>query len=194
MSAPDAMRCFETLVTRMEGALAVDAWLLGLGDEGALLAERLAARLPGRNPYAALNLDALKQGVLRAIPETSPLLQGEGWGGDGVSAPFSKGVSAKPTGVCRSQEERGRKSDTTIVLVDAVLWHGETVVQAVSLLRQHGVYAPIELAVLVDRGGYLVPIAPTYCGGDIIVAEDTVLRLVAEGEVLRFLELTAVAS
>jgi hypothetical protein len=76
MSAPDAMRCFETLVMRMEGAVAVDAWLLGLGDEGALLAERLSARLPGLLPnekhnHAALDLDALAQGELRIIPETA---------------------------------------------------------------------------------------------------------------------------
>ena len=65
----------------------------------------------------------------------SPPLQGEGWGGDGVSiplspnpspasgrgetfstspptlAPFSKGVSAKPTGVCFPQGERGENND-----------------------------------------------------------------------------------
>ncbi|MCL2297376.1 MAG: hypothetical protein FWC38_04255 [Proteobacteria bacterium] len=154
MTAPNAMRFFETLVTRMESALAIDAWLLGLGDEGALLAERLAARLPGRNNVAALELEALAQGVLRTTPE----------------AAFSAMISEK----------------ATIVLVDAVLWRGETVVKAVSLLRQHGVRAPIELAVLANRGGYLVPVAPTYCGGDIIVAEEMVLRLVVDGDILQF--------
>ncbi|MCL2308926.1 MAG: hypothetical protein FWC42_01445 [Proteobacteria bacterium] len=154
MSVPDAMRFFEALVTRMESAVAIDAWLLGLGDEGVLLAERLAARLPGRNLYAALDLDALAQGKLQTIPE----------------AAFSAMIS----------------ENETIVLVDAMLWRGETIVQVISLLRQHGVHAPIELAMLADRGGCFVPIAPTYCGGDIIVAEDTVLRLVAEGDVLQF--------
>ncbi|MDR2709999.1 MAG: hypothetical protein LBB65_01455 [Burkholderiales bacterium] len=150
MSAPDAMRCFETLIARMEGAVAVDAWLLGMGSEGALLAERLAARLPGRHQCATLDMRALAQGVLKITPKTA------------LAAMLSE--------------------DAPIVLANAVLWHGETVVQAISLLRQHGVRAPIELAVLADRGGALVPIAPTYCGGEIIVAEDTVLRLVADGD------------
>ncbi len=152
MSAPDARNCFETLVARMEGAVAIDACLLGLGSEGALLAERLAERLPGSHQCAALDLKALAQGVLQTAPG---MTLGEGG---------------------------------PIVLVGAVLWHGETVVQAVSLLHQRGVKAPIELAVLADRGGRLVPVAPTYCGGDIIVAEDTGLRLLADSEILRFEE------
>ncbi|MDR2173544.1 MAG: hypothetical protein LBE32_05005 [Burkholderiales bacterium] len=154
MSAPDAMRCFETLVTRMEGAVAIDAWLLGLGDEGALLAERLTAQLPGQRHHAKLDLNALAQGALQTTPELA------------LSAIFSE--------------------KAPVVLVDAVLWRGETVVQAVSLLRENGVHAPIELAVLADRGGYLVPIAPTYCGGEIVAAEDTVLQLAEDGKALRF--------
>jgi pyrimidine operon attenuation protein/uracil phosphoribosyltransferase len=150
------MNCFETLVARMEGAVAIDAWLLGLGEEGALLAERLAVRLPGKHRCAALDLHALAQGALRTVPEAA------------LSAILSE--------------------KAPVVLVDAVLWHGETIVQAISLLRQRGVRAPIELAVLADRGGYLVPIAPTYSGGEMIVAEDTVLRLETDGETLRFKE------
>jgi pyrimidine operon attenuation protein/uracil phosphoribosyltransferase len=154
------MDCFETLIARMEGAVAVDAWLLGLGEEGALLAERLAARLPGKHHCAALDMHALAQGALRTVPETA------------LSSISSAILS----------------EEAPVVLVDAVLWRGETIVQAVSLLRQHGVRAPIELVVLADRGGYLVPIAPTYSGGEMIVTEDTVLRLETDGETLRFRE------
>jgi len=151
MSAPDAKQCLETLIARMEGAVAVDAWLLGMdNDGGALLAERLAARLPSKHRCATLDVQALAQGVLKIIPETA------------LAAMLSE--------------------DAPIVLVDAVLWHGETIVQAISLLRQRGVHAPIELAVLADRGDYLVPIAPTYSGGDIIVAGDTVVRLSEDQE------------
>jgi pyrimidine operon attenuation protein/uracil phosphoribosyltransferase len=157
------MNCFETLTARMEGAVAIDAWLLGLGSEGALLAERLAARLPTLLPseegrrHAALDLYALAQGALRTLPTTA------------ASALLSE--------------------EAPVVLIDAVLWRGETVARAVSLLRQHGVRAPIELAVLADRGGRLVPVAPTYSGGEIVVAEDTVLQLLADGEKLRFNEM-----
>ncbi|MCL2871581.1 MAG: hypothetical protein FWF41_01125 [Betaproteobacteria bacterium] len=159
MSAPDAKQCFETLIARMEGAVAVDAWLLAIDDEGALLVERLAARLPMLLPNehrcAALDVQTLAQGVLKITPETT------------LAAMLAE--------------------EAPIVLVNAVLWHGETVVQAVSLLRQSGVRAPIELAALADRGDYLVPIAPTYSGGEIIVAEDTVVRLSEDQELgIRF--------
>jgi pyrimidine operon attenuation protein/uracil phosphoribosyltransferase len=178
------MQCFETLIARMEGAVAIDAWLLGLGDEGALLAERLAERLPGQNNRAALDMNALAQGALRTVPETA--LSEIPSKATSIQSQLLFTLSPRGRGCPEGAGEGEGPKEATIVLVDAVLWRGETIVQAVSLLRQHGLHAPIELAVLADRGAYLVPIAPTYCGGEIIVAEDIVLRLVADKEVLRF--------
>lgn len=52
----------------------------------------------------------------------------------------------------------------TIVLVDDVLFSGRTVKAALDELFDHGRPAKVELAVLVDRGGRLMPVAADYVG------------------------------
>lgn len=51
-----------------------------------------------------------------------------------------------------------------VILVDDVLHTGRTVKAALDELFDHGRPAAVELAVLVDRGGRLLPIAATYTG------------------------------
>jgi pyrimidine operon attenuation protein / uracil phosphoribosyltransferase len=60
----------------------------------------------------------------------------------------------------------------TVILVDDVLHSGRTVKAALDELFDHGRPATVELAVLVDRGGRLLPFAATYTGLT-LVAGDT---------------------
>jgi len=59
----------------------------------------------------------------------------------------------------------------TIVLVDDVLFTGRTVKAALDELFDHGRPAKVELAVLVDRGGRILPFAPDYCGIAVAAAD-----------------------
>jgi pyrimidine operon attenuation protein/uracil phosphoribosyltransferase len=59
----------------------------------------------------------------------------------------------------------------TIILVDDVLFSGRTVKAALDELFDHGRPAKVELAVLVDRGGRLLPVAADYTG--LTLAADT---------------------
>lgn len=52
----------------------------------------------------------------------------------------------------------------TVILVDDVLYSGRTLKAALDELFDHGRPAKVELAVLVDRGGRRLPIAPDYTG------------------------------
>ena len=63
-------------------------------------------------------------------------------------------------------------NSTTVILVDDVLHSGRTVKAALDELFDHGRPACVELAVLVDRGGRLLPVAATYTGIT-LVAGDT---------------------
>ncbi len=51
-----------------------------------------------------------------------------------------------------------------VILVDDVVYSGRTVKAALDELFDHGRPDTVELAVLVDRGGRRLPIAPDYCG------------------------------
>ncbi len=60
----------------------------------------------------------------------------------------------------------------TVILVDDVLHSGRTVKAALDELFDHGRPAAVELAILVDRGGRLLPVAPTYCGITLVAGND----------------------
>lgn len=51
-----------------------------------------------------------------------------------------------------------------VILVDDVVYSGRTVKAALDELFDHGRPDTVELAVLVDRGGRRLPLAPDYCG------------------------------
>ncbi|AOS46255.1 Bifunctional protein PyrR [Lacunisphaera limnophila] len=52
----------------------------------------------------------------------------------------------------------------TVILADDVLHSGRTLKAALDELFDHGRPTAVELAILVDRGGRLLPFAATYCG------------------------------
>lgn len=52
----------------------------------------------------------------------------------------------------------------TVILADEVLFSGRTVKAALDELFDHGRPTKVELAVLVDRGGRLLPVAADYAG------------------------------
>jgi pyrimidine operon attenuation protein/uracil phosphoribosyltransferase len=60
-------------------------------------------------------------------------------------------------------------ADRNLLLVDDVLYTGRTTRAALNELFDHGRPACIELAVLIDRGGRELPVAPTATGRTIEV-------------------------
>lgn len=65
-----------------------------------------------------------------------------------------------------------------IVIVDDVLHTGRTIRAAMNELFDYGRPARIDLAVLTDRGGRELPIAPTFCPHSLSLAAAQVLELV----------------
>ena len=51
-----------------------------------------------------------------------------------------------------------------VILVDDVIYSGRTIKAALDELFDHGRPDTVELAVLIDRGGRRLPLAPDYCG------------------------------
>jgi pyrimidine operon attenuation protein / uracil phosphoribosyltransferase len=108
--------------------------LLGIANGGVELARRLAARLRAR--AGTLDISFHRDDIGRH--------------------PIPKEFS--PTHI--PADVHG----ATIILVDDVLFSGRTVKAALDEVFDHGRPTSVELAVLVDRGGRLLPVAATYCG------------------------------
>lgn len=64
-----------------------------------------------------------------------------------------------------------------LILVDDVLYTGRTTRAAINELFDYGRPAAIELAVLADRGGRELPVAPTYCVWPVNLGEGQTLVL-----------------
>ncbi len=115
--------------------------LLGIANGGVELAKRLAARLSSRAsrlspPFGVLDISFHRDDIGRH--------------------PIPKEFA--PTHI--PADVHG----ATVILVDDVLFSGRTVKAALDELFDHGRPAKVELAILVDRGGRLLPVAPDYTG------------------------------
>ena len=74
--------------------------------------------------------------------------------------------------------------DTTVVLVDDVLYTGRTVRAAMEGINTYGRPRAVQLAVLVDRGHRELPIRPDYVGKNLPTRIDDDVRATADGVVI----------
>jgi len=161
---PDAETALAALAERMQGAIAIDAGLVGIYSGGAWLAQRLAEMLPGNHPLGYIDVsfyrdDYSKKGLHANVATTQ--------------LPFEVGGSR-------------------IVLIDDVLYTGRSVRAAINELFDYGRPDSIELAVLIDRGGRELPFEPTYVGARVSVAKN--LSIVLNRQLDGRLELTVEAA
>ena len=159
MSAPlpDPEALVRAMADAMRGKIARDAALVGIYTGGAWVAERL---------HRALALDA-PLGLLAVT------LHRDDFGRIGLHR--ESRASHIPIDV------DGRE----VVLVDDVLHTGRTIRAALNELFDFGRPAAVRLAVLADRGGRELPVAPDFCGGTVTVPAGHELVLSNEGG-LRF--------
>jgi pyrimidine operon attenuation protein/uracil phosphoribosyltransferase len=124
--------------------------LLGIANGGITLASRLAERLPGAHP-GVLDISFHRDDIGRH--------------------PIPKEFA--PTHIPADV------NNATIILIDDVIQSGRTINAALNEIFDHGRPARVELAVLIDRGGRLLPIAPDYTALALAVpgAEKLILRL-----------------
>jgi pyrimidine operon attenuation protein / uracil phosphoribosyltransferase len=71
-------------------------------------------------------------------------------------------------------------AETTIVIVDDVLYTGRTVRAAMDALVDHGRPAAVRLAVLIDRGHRELPIRADHVGKNVPTARDEIVRVHVE--------------
>ncbi len=154
---PEPERLLEALVTQMQPATGPDAGLVGIYTGGAWVAERLHRALGVKAPLGLLAVT----------------LHRDDFGRIGLHREARR--SHLPF------EVEGRD----IVLVDDVLHTGRTIRAAINELWDFGRPRSVRLAVLADRGGRQLPIAPDFTGAFVEMDPGEELVLTNEGGRLR---------
>lgn len=115
--------------------------LLGIANGGILLARRLSVRLSALNPRLSTSTGTIDISFHRDDIGRNPI-------------PKEFTPTVLPSDV----------NGASVILIDDVLFSGRTVKAALDELFDHGRPAKVELAVLVDRGHHLMPVAADYVG------------------------------
>lgn len=135
MQLPDAETLVRQLADQIRPHIAATTALVGIHTGGLWLAERLHAELDIRAPLGAIDVSFYR---------------------DDFGA---KGLHPQPQRTDIPFPVEG----VPIIMVDDVLYTGRTTRAALNELFDFGRPARVDLAVLVDRGGRELPIAPRYC-------------------------------
>ncbi|MDO8347014.1 MAG: bifunctional pyr operon transcriptional regulator/uracil phosphoribosyltransferase PyrR [Rugosibacter sp.] len=135
MSLPDAEALCSALADLIRPQVTAATALIGIHTGGVWIAERLQAALGLVQPPGALDVSFYR----------------DDYGQRGLHAGTKK--SHIPFAV----------EGAHIIIVDDVLYTGRTIRAAMNEIFDYGRPARIDLAVLADRGGRELPIAPTFC-------------------------------
>jgi pyrimidine operon attenuation protein/uracil phosphoribosyltransferase len=138
----DAEALYLDLIAGVRGLMRPGTVLVGIWSGGAWLAERLQADLQAPPSHGAAL--AGPPGVICSA------LHRDDFG--------ERGLSSTITPTSLPFEVAGAH----IILIDDVLYTGRTIRAAINELFDYGRPASVALAVLVDRGGRQLPVAPTY--------------------------------
>ena len=154
MSLPDAEQLLADLAAQMRPHVTPDTALVGLHTGGVWLAQRLHALLGLTQPAGSLDVSFYRDDYAQ------------------------RGLSRDTRSSALPFDVEGRH----LILVDDVLHTGRTIRAALNELFDYGRPAKVELAVLIDRGGRQLPVAPTYCATRLDLAEGTRVKLAQDGE------------
>lgn len=154
MSLPDAEQLLADLAAQMRPHVTPDTALVGLHTGGVWLAQRLHALLGLTQPAGSLDVSFYRDDYAQ------------------------RGLSRDTRSSALPFDVEGRH----LILVDDVLHTGRTIRAALNELFDYGRPAKVELAVLIDRGGRQLPVAPTYCATRLDLAEGSRVKLAQDGE------------
>jgi pyrimidine operon attenuation protein/uracil phosphoribosyltransferase len=132
---PDAEAQCRTLAELIRPTLTDHTTLVGIYSGGAWIAERLTRLLGLSQPAGLIDISYYRDDFAE------------------------KGLHSQVRPTRIAFDVNGRR----LILVDDVLYTGRTTRAALNELFDYGRPAAVELAVLADRGGRELPVAPDYC-------------------------------
>jgi pyrimidine operon attenuation protein/uracil phosphoribosyltransferase len=157
MPLPDPEALVRSMAEAMRGSISPDAGLVGIFTGGAWVAERLHRVLGLATPLGSLAVT----------------LHRDDFGRIGLHRESRRSQIPFPVD--------GRE----IVLVDDILHTGRTIRAALNELYDFGRPRAVRLAVLADRGGRELPVAPDFLGAKVEVGPDEELVLSNDNGKLR---------
>ncbi|MFH1813087.1 MAG: bifunctional pyr operon transcriptional regulator/uracil phosphoribosyltransferase PyrR [Pseudomonadota bacterium] len=156
MSLPDAEHLLVVLADQIRPRVGADTALVGLHTGGVWVAQRLHALLGLMQPAGSLDVSFYRDDYAK------------------------RGLARDTRSSSLPFEVEGRH----LILVDDVLHTGRTVRAALNELFDYGRPLRVELAVLVDRGGRELPVAPTYCAATLDLPPGQRVKLAQDGDTL----------
>ena len=161
MKLPDAETLLQTLADKLRPMVTDDTALVGIHSGGAWLTERLLPLLGNHLQHGMLDISFYRDDFSQRglRPENKP-----------SQIPF---------------EVEGRH----IILIDDVFYTGRTIRAAMNELFDYGRPASISLAVLVNRGGRELPIAPQVAAAEILLTPKQNLQLLRHEDGRFYLQL-----
>lgn len=151
---PDAEQLLARLLDQMKPVVGPDTGIIGIHTGGVWVAERLHAALGIQVPLGTLDVSFYRDDFEK------------------IGLHRDVKTSDLPFDV------DGRR----LILVDDVLYTGRTIRAAMNELFDYGRPARIDLAVLTDRGGRELPIAPTFCPHSLSLPAAQILALERAGD------------
>lgn len=149
---PDAEQLLQRLAALLQPAISQDTALVGIHSGGVWIMERLLPMLGANLERGRLDVSFYRDdfGQRGLHHDTQP-----------SEIPFEV-------------------EDRHIILIDDVFYTGRTIRAAMNELFDYGRPASISLAVLVNRGGRELPIAPQFCAHDMQLSADRNLQLMQD--------------
>jgi len=157
MPLPDPEALVRAMADEMRGKISPDAGLVGIFTGGTWVAERLHRALAHTTPLGSLAVT----------------LHRDDFGRIGLHRESRRSQIPFPVD--------GRE----IVLVDDILHTGRTIRAALNEIFDFGRPRAVRLAILADRGGRELPVAPDFLGAKVDVGRDEELVLSNESGKLR---------
>lgn len=152
MTLPDAEQLLVKLADSIRPLVTSDTALIGIHSGGVWLMERLLPMLGGDLAYGSLDVSFYR----------------DDFGSRGLHA------ETKPSQIPFEVNDRN------ILLIDDVFYTGRTIRAAMNEIFDYGRPASISLAVLVNRGGRELPIAPQICAAEIPLPHEQNLQLLRD--------------
>jgi pyrimidine operon attenuation protein/uracil phosphoribosyltransferase len=161
MYLPDAEQLLAQLATQLKPIVTDDSALVGIHSGGVWMMERLLTILGSNIEHGRLDVSFYR----------------DDFGQRGLHQ------DTKPSQIPFEVENRH------IILIDDVFYTGRTIRAAMNELFDYGRPASISLAVLVNRGGRELPIAPQFCAHEMQLPANQNLQLMQNDQGLFYLTL-----